>query len=340
MTADYLSESVDEDRVVRKQRFSQRSSHAEQNKIMRTTLMRLAEVAADVNLVALPIGQVVQVFSLFCNVQHETTTYLAVVRKTLSKTSDSAVVVGDRVRFRTVTVGDTAAGQPEAVIEQIEDRQTILTRSDSFKAVVQHPIVANADQMLIVTSLCEPTPRWSLIDRMIVAAQSGKLLPIICLNKMDLTGGQTGDALVRDAEAVLAHYAKLGFLTLRTSTVHKLGLLELQQTLAGKVTVLAGHSGVGKSSLINAIEPTLNLRTAAISGYTGKGRHTTTSARYYPLNFPGGGSVIDTPGVKVFGLWGVRAGNLAEFFPDIADGSAPDWRKDSYERIVKTLPAS
>jgi len=100
-----------------------------------------------------------------------------------------------------------------------------------------------------------------------------------------------------------------------------IGLEELRELLRDRTTVLAGHSGVGKSTLLNSIQPTLRLRTGEISNYTGKGRHTTTSARRYPLDF--GGAVIDTPGVKLFGLWGVKRENVGEFFPDVASGQAP-----------------
>jgi ribosome biogenesis GTPase len=99
--------------------------------------------------------------------------------------------------------------------------------------------------------------------------------------------------------------------------------------------VLAGHSGVGKSSLVARLEPGLNIRVGEISAYTGKGRHTTSSARRYPLS--AGGAVIDTPGVKLFGLWGVTRENLPDFFPDVASGAAPQWRQESFERIAESL---
>jgi len=350
LTSRYLSGGYDEDRADSEARFSPKNKAREQDKIAKTAVMR-AEEESGVDIQTLPIGQVVQVHSLYCDVQHEGNTYLAVVRRTLTKISDGYIVVGDRVRFRTAATdkigadrqddeGHTVPGHrkdmPESVIEQILPRDTVLTRSDSFKGIEQHPIVANADQMLIVASLREPRIKWGIIDRMLVAAQCGKLRPIICLNKIDLAGPEDQqDKDVLQAEAALAHYQTLGARILKTSAPAHIGLDELREVLEGHETVLAGHSGVGKSSLINAVQPHLKLRTAEVSGYTNKGRHTTTSARRYPLE--GAGAVIDTPGVKMFGLWGLNAGNLMEYFPDIAAGTAPIWRQDSYERIVESL---
>ena len=137
------------------------------------------------------------------------------------------------------------------------------------------------------------------------------------------------------ARDALAHYERLGIKTLQSSAELQVGLDELRDLLRNQTTVLAGHSGVGKSSLIRAIQPQLDLKVGEVSRYTDKGRHTTTSARRYPLDF--GGTVIDTPGVKHFGLWGVTAENLSEYFPDVSEGSAPEWRKESYQRILASL---
>jgi ribosome biogenesis GTPase len=124
---------------------------------------------------------------------------------------------------------------------------------------------------------------------------------------------------------------------IRTSASANIGVDHLRSLLIGHETVVAGHSGVGKSTLLNAIQPALQLRVGDISRYTSKGRHTTTSARRYPLS--DGGAVIDTPGVKLFGLWGVTRENLAEFFPDVEERTAPEWRRMSYERILESLNA-
>jgi ribosome biogenesis GTPase len=319
------------------ERFGSRSKDAELGKILRTAILR-AEEKSDADVQSLSIGQVLQVYSLFSEVEFNGVTYLCLVRKTLNRKSDFAVLVGDRVRFRELGLKDDQ-GRPQAVIEEVLPRETILTRTDSFKGVEQHPIVANAEQMLIVASLRLPEIKWGLIDRMIVAAQSGKLRPIICLNKVDLTMDASGqpEPDLAEARAVLSHYRTLDIGTLETSVPLSLGLDDLRQILRDKTTVLSGHSGVGKSTLINAIQPQLNLRTGDISGYTGKGRHTTTSARRYPLDF--GGIVIDTPGVKMFGLWGVTRENLLEYFPDVENGAAPEWRRESYERISESLTA-
>ena len=313
------------------QRFSARSKHAVQEKILQTALLR-AEENSDGDVEGLPVGEVIQVFSLFSEVQSEGNTFLCVVRKTLTRVSNTAMVVGDRVRIRDLGLVDER-GRPQAVIEQVLARKTVLTRADSFKAMEQHPIVANAEQMLIVASLHQPDVKWGLIDRMIVAAKGGGLQPIICLNKVDLAKSEVES---RQAAEALVHYQSVRVLTLQTSVAANIGLDQLRDLLRGRTTVLSGHSGVGKSSLINSIQPQLDLRIAAISGYTGKGRHTTTSARRYPLDF--GGAVIDTPGVKLFGLWGVTRENLPEFFPDLQHDTAPQWRRESFQRILESLP--
>lgn len=340
MTERYNAGGLDEDRVDPVHRFSFRGKQTQQEKILRTAILRAQEHADD-DIESLPLGQIIQVYSLYCVVVSAGITYLCVVRKTLNKISDTAVIVGDEVRFRPVAAEDakTGAGEdvpPQGVIEQILPRRTVLSRTDSFKGSDQHAIVANAEQMLIVASLRLPTVKWGLVDRMVIAAESGKLRPIVCLNKIDLLpGAGDSEAALSEDRACLEHYQSLGIRTLETSVEKQIGLDELRQALRDRMTVLSGHSGVGKSSLIRAIQPHLDIRIGAISGYTAKGRHTTTSARRYPLDF--GGAVIDTPGVKLFGLWNVSRANLKEFFPDIQAGNAPPWRQESYERIMESL---
>ncbi|HEX3356790.1 MAG TPA: ribosome small subunit-dependent GTPase A [Tepidisphaeraceae bacterium] len=332
LTSRYLDGELDEDRMVHQQRFSDRSKHHQHNKTIKTGLLRAAEEEAQVDLATLPVGHVIQVYSLFCDVMHEGTTYLCVVRKQLIQTTSASVIVGDEVKFRATGVTDES-GRPEAVIEEILARRTLLTRADSFKARESHPIVANAEQMLIVASVAKPTVKWGLIDRMLIAAEAGGLVPIVCLNKLDLR--ETEPEEFEFATAALAQYATLQIRTIQTSVEQKLGLDELRELLRGRTTVLAGHSGVGKSSLIRSIQPSLDIRVGAVSGFNDKGRHTTSSAKRYPLDF--GGAVIDTPGVKLFGLWNVTRENLLGFFPDVEADAAPKWRMESYARIESSL---
>ncbi len=341
LTGRYNAGDLDEDRVDPVHRTTFGGKQSQQEKILRTALLR-AEEQSGGDIDSLPLGQIIQVYSLYSVVESAGTTYLCVVRKTLNKMTDFAVIVGDAVRFRPVAAEDakTGAGQqvpPQGVIEQILPRQTVLSRADSFKGTEQHPIVANAGQMLIVASIRLPDVKWGLVDRMVIAAESGKLRPIVCLNKIDLsTENVKHEAALAEDRKSLAHYQSMGIQTLETSVEKEIGLDSLRNMLRDQTTVLAGHSGVGKSSLISAIQPHLDVRIGAISGYTAKGRHTTTSARRYPLDF--GGAVVDTPGVKLFGLWGITRKNIEQFFPDIQAGNAPEWRQESYARIMDSLP--
>jgi ribosome biogenesis GTPase / thiamine phosphate phosphatase len=323
LTARYLAGELDDEGIESQQRFSERSANAQQDKILRTALLRANEEQLTGDLESLPLGQVIQVYSLFCDVEHEGKIHQCVVRKTVNKIRASQLAVGDYVRFRDTGVADGA------VVEQILPRKTVLTRADSFNSAEQQPIVANAEQMLIVVSLVNPIVKWGLVDRMIVAARSGGLAPIVCLNKIDLPGE------LPPAREILNYYESIGIPTLQSSAQTGAGLDALRGHLKDKVTVIAGHSGVGKSSLINTIQPLLHLRVGEVSRMNDKGRHTTTSARRYKLDF--GGQIIDTPGVKLFGLWGVTEENLLDYFPDINNDTAPPWRIESAKRIAESL---
>jgi ribosome biogenesis GTPase / thiamine phosphate phosphatase len=315
-----------EDRVDSRQRFSDKSKHFQKNKTIKTHAARPDD---EVN--QLPLGEVITVHSLFSEVLHEDRVYRCTQRKTLARVSDTQLVVGDFVRFD-IAPELNDVSQYEGVIERIEPRATVLARADSFKALDIHPIVANAQQMLIVAALHLPEVKWGLVDRMVIAARSGGLEPIVCLNKIDTAASEQDLA---DADAILAHYETLGVRTHKTCAIRMIGIDLLRDLLKDKNTVLAGHSGVGKSSLVRAIEPGLDIRVGEISNFHNKGKHTTTSARKYPLSI--GGHVIDTPGVKLFGLWNVTPDSLADFFPDVEDGTAPEWRRDSFQRIAESL---
>jgi len=260
---------------------------------------------------------------------------MCVMRKTLSRSSGSAMVVGDLVRFRDDDKRDES-GRAHAVIEQVLPRKTVLARAGSFHSHEVQPIVANAEQMLIVVSVVNPLAKWGLVDRMLIAAQSGGLKPIVCLNKIDLAErDEKAAAQYARAKEVLAHYRTMGIESLEVAAVEGIGLERIKAILHKHTTVLAGHSGVGKSTLIGALQAGLDIRIGKVSEVTEKGRHTTTSARRYPLD--DGGEVIDTPGVKMFGLWEVTSETLNQYFPDIEDGTAPPWRVESHQRILESL---
>src|SRR6476659_602787 len=195
-----------------------------------------------------------------------------------------SVVVGDQVAL----VGDTAGG-PDALarIVRVEPRQTTLRRSADDTDAVERVIVANADQLVVVSALADPEPRPRLIDRTLVAAYDAGLDPLLILTKADL----------RDPAAFLASYALLEvpYVVTRFAGDHRIdGLDAVRERLHDRVTVLLGHSGVGKSTLVNALVPGTARATGAVNDVTGRGRHTSASAVAVPL--ADGGWVVDTPG--------------------------------------------
>jgi ribosome biogenesis GTPase / thiamine phosphate phosphatase len=213
-----------------------------------------------------------------------------------------SVVVGDRVAL----VGDVSGEEGTlARIVRVEERSTVLRRTADDNDPFERVIVANAEQLVIVVALADPPPRTGFIDRCLVAAYAGGLTPLLCLTKGDLA---TPDAL-------LADYAALGVAAVTTR--RQTEPAELRARLAGRVNVLIGHSGVGKSTLVNALVPDADRVIGAVSAI-GRGRHISSSAVALPL--PDGGWVIDTPGVRSFGLAHVQPSDVLRAFPDLAPG--------------------
>ncbi len=219
-----------------------------------------------------------------------------------------SVAVGDIVSL----TGDLAGG-PDALarIVRIAPRRSVLRRSADDTDPVERVLVANAEQLGIVCALADPPPRPRLIDRFLVAAYDAGLDPLLCLTKADLA----------DPARLLAAYAPLGvgyLVTTAPFTEQVLG--ELRGRLAGRISVLVGHSGVGKSTLVNALIPDASRAVGTVSPVTGRGRHTSSSA--VALRLPGGGWLIDTPGLRSFGLGHITADSVVLAFPDLADGVA------------------
>lgn len=216
-----------------------------------------------------------------------------------------SVVVGDRVRL----VGDVS-GRPDTLarVVRVEPRSSVLRRTADDTDPVERVIVANAEQLVIVAALADPEPRPRLIDRCLVAAYDAELEPLLCLTKADLAS----------PDGLLTAYRPLGVPYVVTSKGGPVD--ELRGALTGRVSVLVGHSGVGKSTLVNALIPAAERAVRQVNPVTGRGRHTSSSA--VALELPAGGWIIDTPGVRSFGLAHVRPDTLLAAFPDLEEGAA------------------
>ena len=180
----------------------------------------------------------------------------------------------------------------------------MLTRASRGR---EHVLVANVDQVVIVMSLVEPDLKPHLIDRYLASAEQGGIAPILCLNKADLVDPA-------DYQPLVGLYSQLGIPTLLTSAATGPGIDRLRELLQDRQTVFSGQSGVGKSSLLNAIQPGLGLRVREVSEVNQKGRHTTTTAELIRLDF--GGWVVDTPGIRQFQLWDIIPEEVEGFFPE------------------------
>jgi ribosome biogenesis GTPase len=254
-------------------------------------------------------GRVIEIASALCRVDIGDETLLCTVRGILHAQETgftNAAAVGDQVYIR-------RDGADHGVVEQVLPRRSLLARPDVFHPHLQQVVVANADHLLIVASWREPIIWFELIDRYLIAAARNRLPALLCVNKIDLAASRA------ECERDVQPYRALGIPCLFTSAQTGDGIDDLRAVLQGRTTVLAGLSGVGKSSLLSAVQPGLNLRVGVVSDHSGEGRHTTTQATLLPLDSQTW--VVDTPGIREFGLSGLTRSQLAPYFAELAEAA-------------------
>jgi ribosome biogenesis GTPase len=212
------------------------------------------------------------------------------------------VAVGDWVEF-------TPSGDGSGTIDAVETRQTLFSRlAPNPAGEYQQILIANPDQIVLVFACQKPEPHLGMLDRFLVIAEKNRVPALIVANKIDLVD-------FAQAEELFSHYPALGYPLIYTSTKTRTGIEEFRQTLSGKISLLAGPSGVGKTSLLNAIQPDLGLHVKQVSQATSKGRHTTVVRELFELE--AGGFVADTPGLKALALFDIEPEELDGYFPEI-----------------------
>jgi len=217
------------------------------------------------------------------------------------------IAIGDRVRF-------TDARDNRGMITEILPRLSKLSRPAPVpgQRVFEQVIVSNANLVVPVFAVANPPPKWGLLDRYLVTAEAAELPVLIVVTKLDLANGNS------KFDTELETYRRIGYPIHAVSSVTGEGIAELKETLQDKTSVLIGKSGVGKTSLLNAIQPGLGLRVKEVSkGELGKGRHITTHLEMFKLD--SGGTIVDTPGMREFGLWNISPNELAYLFPEMVD---------------------
>src|SRR6478609_85200 len=220
--------------------------------------------------------------------------------------STNPIAVGDVVDYELDTNSDVTTG----TIHKIHDRKNYIVRKSVNLSHQKHIIASNIDQAFLLVTINNPPTTTSFIDRFLVTAEAYGIKAIIVFNKID-----TLDEPTLDEQLYLQHlYEEIGYKCLRVSAAHGKGIVPLKDMMIGKVSMFSGHSGVGKSTLVNALEPTLDLKTKAISNSHSQGQHTTTFAEMFDLSFDA--QIIDTPGIRGFGIVDMEPAEVSDYFPE------------------------
>ncbi|WP_029903764.1 ribosome small subunit-dependent GTPase A [Prevotella sp. 10(H)] len=218
--------------------------------------------------------------------------------------STNPIAVGDRVHI-------VENNEGTALITEIEDRKNYIIRRSSNLSKQSHILAANIDLCFLIVTINHPVTSTVFIDRFLASAEAYRVPVNLIFNKTDIYSEEESEYM----DALISLYDHIGYPSIKISALHNEGIEALQERIKGKITLFSGHSGVGKSTLINTLIPDTKLKTGAISGYHGKGMHTTTFSEMIEL--PEGGFIIDTPGIKGFGTVDMEKEEIFHFFPDI-----------------------
>jgi ribosome biogenesis GTPase len=292
----------EEEKMRRKNSKLSKGLRGEQKRERRVAAADLESAAPDTSLQdgESRSGMVISISRRSCRIYADGEALTALLPKSLAREQQTLLAVGDRVGF--------APRADQFVVTEVLPRTSLLSRPDPHDPDVERAIAANIDQVIHVVSVKSPPLHPRIIDRYMIAAERGETSYVLCVNKIDLLGEEERELPELDV------YRALGVRILFCSTKSREGLDELHAALDHKTSALVGHSGVGKSSLLNALDPDLKIATKEVSEAWGTGRHTTSSSTVY--RFGEETWVIDTPGIRELGLWDLSPRNLVWYFPE------------------------